>query len=87
MSTVTESAGDAVKEHAEPIRAKIEEDIRDMRRAVIAGCHAVEDAAAEVTVQVRRHPAASLGIAVGVGTLVGCVIGFAVGRLGRTRTS
>ena len=84
MATVAESAVDAVKEYAEPIRATIEGDIRDMRRAVIAGCHAVEDAAAEVTVQVRRHPAASLGIAVGVGTLFGCAIGFALGRLGRT---
>jgi ElaB/YqjD/DUF883 family membrane-anchored ribosome-binding protein len=55
------------------------------RGAVVAGRHAVEDCAAEATIQVRRHPVVSLGIAAGVGALAGCVIGFAIGRLGGRR--
>ena len=80
MKTMTESAAHAVRDYAEPVRAAVEENMRDVRRAVVAGRHAVEDCAAEATVQARRHPFMSLGIAVGVGTLFGCVIGFAVGR-------
>ena len=87
MATVIESATKAVTEHAEPVRAAVEENLRDVRRAVVGGRHAVEDAATEATVQVRRHPFVSLGIAVGVGTLFGCLIGFIVGRFGGSRTS
>jgi ElaB/YqjD/DUF883 family membrane-anchored ribosome-binding protein len=81
MATVTESATKAVRNYAEPVIAAAEENVRDVRRAVVAGRHAVEDCAAEATIQVRRHPFVSLGVAVGVGTLFGCLIGFAVGRL------
>jgi ElaB/YqjD/DUF883 family membrane-anchored ribosome-binding protein len=87
MATVTETAAAAVREYAEPIRAAVEENIGDVRRGVVAGRHAVEDAEAEATVQVRRHPLASLGIALGVGTLLGCVIGFTAGRVGWPRDS
>ena len=86
MTTVTESAAQAVRDYAKPVRAAVEENIRDVRRAVVAGRHAAEDCAAEATVQVRRHPFMSLGVAVGVGTFFGCVIGFTVGRFGGRRT-
>ena len=85
MATVTESAAKAVRDYTEPVRAAVEENMRDVRRAVVAGRHAVEDCADEATAQVRRHPIASLGIAVGVGTLFGCLVGFAVGRFGSRR--
>jgi ElaB/YqjD/DUF883 family membrane-anchored ribosome-binding protein len=78
---MTESAAHAVRDYAEPVRAAVKENMRDVRRAVVAGRYAVEDCAAEATVQVRRHPFMSLGVAVGVGALFGCVIGFTVGRL------
>ena len=87
MTTVTESAAQAVRDYAEPVRAAVEENMRDVRRAVVAGRHAVEDCAAEATIQVRRHPFVSLGIAAGVGTLFGCLIGFTVGHFGGRRTS
>jgi ElaB/YqjD/DUF883 family membrane-anchored ribosome-binding protein len=87
MTRVTESAAEAVREYAEPIRTAVEENIRNVGRGVVAGRHALEDAAAETTVQVRRHPALSLGIAAGIGTLCGCAIGFAVGRFGTMRPS
>lgn len=87
MATVTASAARAVKQYTEPVLAAVEENVRDVRRAVVAGRHAVEDCAAEATLQVRRHPFVSLGIAAGVGTLFGCLIGFTIGRLGGRRTS
>ena len=82
MATVTESATKAVRDYAEPVMAAVEENVRDLRRAVVAGRHAAEDYAAEATIRVRRHPFVSLGIAVGVGTLFGCLIGFTLGRFG-----
>ena len=86
MATVTESAAKAVREYAEPVRAAIDENIRDVRRAVVDGRHAVEDCAAEAGIQVRRHPFVSLGIAAGIGALFGCVIGFTVARPGPGRS-
>ena len=86
MTTVTESAAQTVRDYAEPVRAAVEENLRDVRRAVVAGRHAVEDCAAEATVQVRRHPFVSLAIAAGVGLLVGGAIGFAAHRVGSRRT-
>jgi ElaB/YqjD/DUF883 family membrane-anchored ribosome-binding protein len=87
MATVTESAAKAVRQYTEPVLAAVEENMRDVRRAVVAGRHAVEDRAAEATAQVRRHPFVSLGIAAGVGTLFGGLIGFTIGRFGGRRTS
>ena len=81
MATVTESATKTAREYAEPVLAAVEERMRDVRRAVVAGRHAVEDCTAEATIEVRRHPFVSLGIAVGIGTLFGCLIGFTAGRL------
>jgi ElaB/YqjD/DUF883 family membrane-anchored ribosome-binding protein len=77
----------AASEYTEPIRAAVTENVRDVRRAVVAGRHAVEDCADATVGQVRRHPFASLGIATGVGMLAGCVIGFTLGRLGRDRSA
>lgn len=87
MATIIESAASAVRARTEPVREAVEENLRDVRRAVVAGRHALEDAGAEATIQVRRHPFLSLGIAVGVGTLFGCLIGFVAGRHGRGRSS
>jgi ElaB/YqjD/DUF883 family membrane-anchored ribosome-binding protein len=87
MATVTESAAKAVREYTEPVRAAVDENMRDIRRAVVAGRHAVEDRAAEATIQVRRHPVMSLGIAAGAGALCGCLIGFMAGRLGGRRSA
>jgi ElaB/YqjD/DUF883 family membrane-anchored ribosome-binding protein len=82
MTTVTESAAKAVRDYTEPVREAVDENMRDVRRAVVAGRHALEDCAAEATVQIRRHPFTSLAIAVGAGALFGCVIGFTAGRFG-----
>jgi ElaB/YqjD/DUF883 family membrane-anchored ribosome-binding protein len=87
MATVTESAKGAIREYAEPALEAIEANVRDARRAVVAGRQAVEDCTDEATLQVRRHPFMAVGLAVGVGTLFGCLAGFTFGRRGRNRTS
>lgn len=87
MATMTESATKALRERAGPVLEALEENVRDVRRAVVAGRHAAEDCAAETTLQVRRHPFMAVGLAVGIGSLVGCVVGFTLGRRGRARTS
>ncbi len=80
MTTVAESVAKAASEYTEPIRAAVHENVRDVRRAVAAGRHAVEDCTDATVFQVRRHPFASLAIAAGVGALAGCVIGFTLRR-------
>jgi ElaB/YqjD/DUF883 family membrane-anchored ribosome-binding protein len=87
MATVTESAVHSVREYAEPLRAAVEENLRDVRRAVVSGRHAVEDAAAEASIQVRRHPFVSLAVAAGVGTVVGCALGCMASRFAADRRS
>ena len=87
MATMTESATKAIREHAGPALEAIEENVRDVRRAVVAGRQTVEDYTAEATLQVRRHPFMAVGLAVGVGTLFGCLVGFTIGRCGWNRTS
>jgi ElaB/YqjD/DUF883 family membrane-anchored ribosome-binding protein len=87
MSTMTESATNAIREYADPALEALEENARGVRRAVVAGRHAAEDCAAEATLQVRRHPFKAVGLAVGIGSLVGGLVGFTVGRHGRGRTS
>ena len=87
MATMTESATKAIREHAGPALDALEEHVRDVRQAVVAGRHAAEDCGAETTLQVRRHPFTAVGLAVGIGSLVGCLVGFTLGRRGRSRTS
>jgi ElaB/YqjD/DUF883 family membrane-anchored ribosome-binding protein len=85
MATVTESAAKAVKECAEPLRAAVDETMRDVRRTIAAGRRAVEDRADEAVIQVRRHPFMSMGVAVGAGMVLGCLCGFTIGRFSRPR--
>ena len=87
MATMLESTTKTIRELAEPALEALEENVRDGRRAVVAGRHAVEDCAAETTLQLRRHPFMAVGLAVGIGSLVGCMVGFALGRRGPSRTS
>jgi ElaB/YqjD/DUF883 family membrane-anchored ribosome-binding protein len=87
MATMMESTTKTIREHAGPAVEALEENVRVVRRAVVAGRHAVEDCAAETTLQVRRHPFMVVGLAVGIGSLFGCLVGFALGRRGRSRAS
>ena len=80
MATVTDTAAKTAKEYVEPILAAIDDNVRDVRRAVVSARHVVEDRAAQTKIQIRRHPFAALGIAASVGALLGCAIGFTLGR-------
>jgi ElaB/YqjD/DUF883 family membrane-anchored ribosome-binding protein len=80
MATVTESAVKAIKDYADPALAAVEGSIRDVRRAAVAGSYAIDDYADEAKYQIRRRPFRSIGIAIGTGAMVGCLIGFVVGR-------
>lgn len=62
MATMMESTTKTIKEHAGPALEVLEENVRDVRRAVVAGRHTVEDCAAETTLQVRRHPSWPLAL-------------------------
>jgi ElaB/YqjD/DUF883 family membrane-anchored ribosome-binding protein len=80
MTTVAQSVANAAKEYAEPIRAAVNDTVRDVRRVVVAGRHAAEDGADMTAVHVRRHPFVSLGIAAAAGIIIGTAIGFVFGR-------
>lgn len=80
MTTLAETVSRAASEYTDPIRAAVNDKVRDVRRAVVAGRHAVEDCADVTAVQVRRHPLMSIGVAAAAGVLVGSVIGFVFGR-------
>ena len=87
MATIAQSATKAIRAYAEPALEALEDNVRDARRAVVAGRHAIEDCSAEATRQVRRHPFLAVGLAAGVGTLFGCLVGFAFARRRRNLTA
>jgi ElaB/YqjD/DUF883 family membrane-anchored ribosome-binding protein len=68
-----------------PTREAIDENLREVRRAVTTARHAAEDAVAETALKVRRHPLRAVAGAVAVGTVAGALIGFGAGWLIRAR--
>ena len=80
MATVTETATQAIKDFVEPAHEAVHQHVRDLRQAALAGRHAAEDCAAETRAQVRRYPFTSIGVAVGLGTIIGGIVGFAAGE-------
>lgn len=83
MTTVADRVTKAASEYAEPIRAAVHDNLRDARRAVAAGRHALEDCTDATALNVRRHPFVSIGLAAGIGALAGCVMGFTYARAAR----
>lgn len=81
------AAAEALKERLMPIAEKVEENMRQVRRAAVQSRYAVEDAFAAAELQVRRHPRTAMALAVGGGALAGCLIGFALGMKARCETS
>jgi ElaB/YqjD/DUF883 family membrane-anchored ribosome-binding protein len=77
---------DAIKERLTPALNRleaIEMNARKARRAAVRGRHAAEDAVADATLSVRRHPIGAVALAAGAGVVAGCVMGFVLGRRGR----
>ncbi|MGH9256340.1 MAG: hypothetical protein ACRD3C_17420 [Vicinamibacterales bacterium] len=60
-------------------------NLRDARRKVTVARCAAEDFAADAALKVRRHPLGAVGVAMVTGTVVGSLVGFGIGWLGRTR--
>lgn len=63
-----------------PARDAVDEALRQTRRALVDVRHATEDLTADAVLKVRRHPLASVGLAVCAGTLAGAAIGFSMAR-------
>ena len=63
-----------------PTLESVEQAVREARRTVTGARYAAEDLAARSSLGLRRHPLASVGLAVAAGTLLGCAVGFAAGR-------
>jgi ElaB/YqjD/DUF883 family membrane-anchored ribosome-binding protein len=68
-----------------PTAEGVEENLRDVRRAVTQVRHAAEDAAAEAALTIRRHPLRAVGTSAVVGAAIGAVIGFGAGWFARRR--
>jgi ElaB/YqjD/DUF883 family membrane-anchored ribosome-binding protein len=81
MTTTIESAKEAVSDRLEPALESLEDAMRGARRTMRQGRHAAEDLAESTALQVRRHPLPSVGVAGAVGLLIGCLFGFALGRM------
>ena len=80
MATMTATtAREAIKACASPALGTLEENARQVRRAIVQGRHTAEDVAAGTALQVRRHPLRATATAAGAGALAGCVIGFTLG--------
>jgi len=83
--TVATAVRDAFDGRVEPALKVLEENVREVRRALVHGRHAAEDMAAGAVLQVRRHPLAAVASAMGAGLAAGALAGFLIGRNGRTK--
>lgn len=68
-----------------PTLESMEEAVRTARRAVTSARNKTEDFVAGTTLEVRRHPLASIGLAAAAGLMTGVVFGFAGVWLWRNR--
>ncbi|MGQ0649075.1 MAG: hypothetical protein ACT4P7_16080 [Gemmatimonadaceae bacterium] len=80
FTTTRPSVAEPLLHRAERLKAAlgdtVDEQLRVARRAVRRTQHAAEDLADGVRLQTRREPMKSLGIALGVGALIGLMIGW-----------
>jgi len=85
MSTILETVRDAVGERVNPAVDALDTHVRDARRAITQGQHAVEDCAAGAALQVRRRPLTAIALAGMSGALAGMAFGLIVGWQVRRR--
>jgi ElaB/YqjD/DUF883 family membrane-anchored ribosome-binding protein len=78
--TGTAAAKELLQDRFGPALEALEENVREARRAMTNGRHAVEDFVTGTGLQVRRHPLSALAVTAGAGALAGYLIGFAIGR-------
>lgn len=84
MTTTIETAKQAVKDYVDPVVASVHDTMREARRAVRRGRYVVEDVAGDTALRIRRRPLAAVALVAAAGTLVGCVLGFTLGRRSRS---
>lgn len=82
----TTMARDVLTARMSPVFDMVQENARQVRRAVVRGRHTAEDLVAGAALQVRRHPLGAVTAAICTGLAAGALVGFFVGRNGRTRT-
>lgn len=68
-----------------PALDALEENVRQVRRALVQGRQAAEDMAAGAALLVRQHPLAAITSAMCAGLAAGALAGFVIGRNGRAR--
>jgi len=68
-----------------PMLDSVEQTVRNARRAVNGVRAATEDFVAGTTLEVRRHPLTSVGLAATAGIVTGCAFGFAAAWFWRRR--
>jgi ElaB/YqjD/DUF883 family membrane-anchored ribosome-binding protein len=85
MSIATPAATnvEGIKERLTPALDALDETMRQGRRVLVRGQHAVEDAATAAVVKIRRRPLRTVMIAVLAGAFVGGLTGYGLGRLSR----
>jgi hypothetical protein len=78
----TAAAKELLQDRFGPALEALENNVREARRAITTGRHALEDVVegTALQLQVRRHPLRALAVTAGAGALAGCLIGFAIGR-------
>jgi ElaB/YqjD/DUF883 family membrane-anchored ribosome-binding protein len=79
MKTTVGSVRETVAERLTPALESLDENVRAARRAIAHGRQTAEDLVDQTTLQVRKHPMASVAVAAGAGALAGCLVGFALG--------
>jgi hypothetical protein len=81
--TTLESARQTIDERVGPTLATLQDNAREARRAIVRGQHAIQDAAADTALRIRRRPLTSVAAAGVAGALAGCVVGYFLGWHGR----
>ena len=84
-TAIAADALEAVKERLGPTLDKLDETVRQGRKAIARGQQAAEDAAAATALTIRRQPLRAVLIAAGAGIVVGALIACRAGRLARSR--
>lgn len=71
-----EPLGHRAERTKEQLTDVVDEKVRAARRALRKGRHAAEDLADEVRLEARRNPIQTLGVALGIGAIVGLFAGW-----------
>jgi ElaB/YqjD/DUF883 family membrane-anchored ribosome-binding protein len=85
MPTLTDATAiaDVVKQRVDSGLRQIEQKVEQGGRAIAWGCEAAEDGVEAVGLQVRRHPLRVVAGVTAAAAVLGCVVGFVLGRRAR----